>query len=86
MANSALKQLLKRIETSIIKRVDAEKSAKDLIKNNMVGEIADLIQQNQRLKGIQSDWLRNMKYTLACKRIIAKHKLIEELTDATERL
>lgn len=53
MAKSALKQVLDSLEKLIIKRVDAEKATSDLIKTNAIGEIADLIQESQRLKGVK---------------------------------
>ena len=52
MANQALKDVLKSLEKHILNRVDAEVEAKKLIESVSVKEIADLIQENQRLKGV----------------------------------
>ena len=86
MANQALKDVLKSLEKHILNRVDAEMEAKKLIESVSVKEIADLIQENQRLKGVKKEYNRVMKYTMVCKKIISRHCLTQELINETALL
>lgn len=83
--NGALAQLMKMIEKRIIRRMDAEAKARELIAAGDVVAIADMIQENDRLKHVKKDWLNSFKYTMACKRVIARHKLTYELVEETEK-
>lgn len=85
MARSALAQLMKTVEKRIIKRMDAEAKARELIAAGNVTAIADMIQENDRLKHVKKDWFNSFKYTMACKRVIARHKLTYELAEETEK-
>lgn len=85
MARSALAQLMNSIEKHITRRMDAEVKARELIASGDVAAIADMIQENDRLKHVKSDWNRTFKYTMACKRVIARHKLTGELVEETEK-
>lgn len=85
MARSALAQLMRDIEKRIIRRTDAETKARELIASGDVTAIADMIQENDRLKHVKKDWRDSFKYTMACKRVIARHKLTYELIDETEK-
>ena len=85
MARSALAQLLKMVEKRIIQRSDAEAKARELIASGDVAALADMIQENARLKHVKADWRNSFKYTMACKRVIARHKLTDELIDETEK-
>ena len=86
MANQALKDVLKSLEKHILNRVDAEVEAKKLIESVSVKEIADLIQENQRLKSVKKEYTRLMKYTMACKKLISRHCLTQELINETANL
>lgn len=86
MANQALKDVLKSLEKHILNRIDAEVEAKKLIESISVKEIADLIQENQRLKGVKKEYTRVMKYTMVCKKIISRHCLTQELINETALL
>jgi hypothetical protein len=81
--NQALKDVLKSLEKHILNRVDAEVEAKKLIESVSVKEIADLIQENQRLKSVKKEYTHLMKYTMACKKLISRHCLTQELINDT---
>lgn len=85
MARSALAQLMRDIEKRIIRRMDAEAKARELIAAGDVAAIANMIQENDRLKHVKKDWHDSFKYTMACKRVIARHKLTFELIEETEK-
>lgn len=71
-------KLLKNLEKIIISEVEAERQAKNLINENNYDYVAQLIRENERLKNIDKDWKRTMKYTMKCKRFIASCGLTQE--------
>lgn len=71
-------KLLKNLEKIIISEVEAERQAKSLINENNYDYVAQLIRENERLKNIDKDWKRTMKYTMKCKRFIASRGLTQE--------
>ena len=82
MANKdGFAKLLNNIEKIIVSQVDAEMQAKKLINENNYDFVAMLIRENERLKNVDKDWKRTMKYTMKCKRFIASRGLTQEFED-----
>lgn len=74
-------KLLNNLEKIIVSQVEAEMQAKKLINENNYDYVAQLIRENERLKNIDKDWKRTMRYTMKCKRFIASRGLTQKFED-----